>query len=492
MTRDWYLYLRKSRGVAGISRQRTVTTTYVEKTGGRVAGEFSDADKTAYHAPGTPRPDRPGFTALLAAVAAHPGAGIAAWHADRLIRSGGDAEDMIAVCAAGGHPVTTPRGGDYQLWTAIGRRRLRDDATVAAYEVDHLTERITEQKLEYAVAGEWPGGFRPFGWRLIPAGPETRRRYDGLAVNEEEAAEIREAARLILGGASQHAVCRDLNDRGITTSRGSQWTPRSLRRMLLRPWNAGLAVHQGSETGTAAVFPAILGAETFRAIEQRLTAKMPGTNVRVWPGSGLYLCGAPGEDGEGYCGVPLKARHAHRHVVYLHHGHVARSAVPLDEYVTTLIGLFLDQDGAAEKIDAMRPRPLREDVTALHSRIAALREGALALARLRATGDIDDAQLAAGSAEARAEMRALEKRVAAAAGVSPLDVLAGPSPREKWERLLKSGDIGQVQAVIRALMTVRVLPTGRGRPKGSPSRERFFKRDAVKIEWHVPPMPPGG
>src|ERR1039457_6771463 len=136
-SQEFVLYLRKSNGRAGISRQRTVTAGHIARLGGTITGEYPDTDRTAFQRTGGKRPEREQFDAMLAALRALPGLGVAAWHADRLLRNSGDTETLIEVCSAGGHPVETPGGGSYDLGTAVGRKRMRDDATAASYEVDH-------------------------------------------------------------------------------------------------------------------------------------------------------------------------------------------------------------------------------------------------------------------------------------------------------------------------------------------------------------------
>src|ERR1039457_4305650 len=101
---EYVRYLRQSKGRAGIARQRRETDQHLGRLGPYTPGrEFCDKDRTAFQKVGASRPERERFAAMLAYLAAHPGARIAAWHADRLIRSGADAEDLIRVCAKGGH-----------------------------------------------------------------------------------------------------------------------------------------------------------------------------------------------------------------------------------------------------------------------------------------------------------------------------------------------------------------------------------------------------
>src|SRR5579859_3161031 len=240
MAGDFVLYLRKSKGRTGISRQRDITTGHVSRTGGRVTAEFTDTDRTAFQKTGGARPVRDGFTAMLAMLRANPGLGVAAWHADRLTRNSEDTEELIRVCAAGGHLVETPRGGSYDLSTATGRKRLRDDANAAAYEVDHAIERITAMKAEHAAAGQWLGGRRPFGYEA-----------DGVTLRPAEAQPLAQAHHAVLAGVSLASVCRDWNARGILTVTGKQWRGRELARVLRRPRNAGLLEHLGRVEGPA-------------------------------------------------------------------------------------------------------------------------------------------------------------------------------------------------------------------------------------------------
>src|SRR5215469_12937586 len=198
MPAEYALYLRESKGRTGTGRQRTLTTAYLERLGGAVAAEFCDVDRTAFRKVGAARPEREDFDRMLGWLSAHPGAGIAAWHADRLLRDPEETERLIRACVAGGHLVETKGGGTYDLSTATGRKRLRDDANDAAYEVDHNRERILAQKAEAAAAGMWLGSMRPFGYEGVPAEPGSDRRYEGLRVVPAEAAAIRSAASDIL------------------------------------------------------------------------------------------------------------------------------------------------------------------------------------------------------------------------------------------------------------------------------------------------------
>jgi hypothetical protein len=49
----------------------------------------------------------------------------------------------------------------------------------------------------------------------------------------------------VLAGESQDRLAFNLNQRGVTTSTGANWTRESLKQLLLRARNAGQVVHNG-------------------------------------------------------------------------------------------------------------------------------------------------------------------------------------------------------------------------------------------------------
>ena len=70
---DYFLFLRKSNGRKAVPRQRAITSAYVLKLGGRVAQEFTDADRTAFRKVDGEQPKRDGFASMLAVLRCRPG-----------------------------------------------------------------------------------------------------------------------------------------------------------------------------------------------------------------------------------------------------------------------------------------------------------------------------------------------------------------------------------------------------------------------------------
>lgn len=470
MAGDFVLYLRKSRGRTGISRQRTITAAHVERLGGRIATEFADTGRTAFAKVGAARPVRDGFTAMLATLRANPGLGVAAWHADRLTRNSEDTEELIKVCAAGGHLVETPRGGTYDLSTATGRKRLRDDANDAAYEVDHAIERMTAMKAEHAAAGQWLGGRRPFGYEA-----------DGVTLRPAEAEPLAQAHRAVLAGASLASVVRDWNARGITTATGKQWRARELARVLKRPRNAGLLEHLGQIAGPAK-WPAVVDEMTWRGV----AAILADPSRKVTPGpanrhllSWIARCGV--------CGGPVictstnrpSARTGGRRLVYRcreeTRGHLARDKALLDELVTELVIGRLSRADAA----GLLARPDDGDqVAALQQEKAAILALIAERNQLHVDQVITTAELVDGRRQLKMRLDAVGQRIAGAARADILAPLIA-DPAGVWETM----SLDQRRAVIARLMTVTLMPAPRGRPRGWRPGEPYFSPSSVSVGW---------
>ena len=113
---------------------------------------------------------------------------------------------------------------------------------------------MASKRQENAQAGKYGGGRRPYGYGMpkldrVTGEPlldeETGRPLlDMNRIVEAEAAEIRRWADMVLAGVSLRAIDADLRERGVPTVTGTPWTSATVRDILLRPRNAGLAVYQ--------------------------------------------------------------------------------------------------------------------------------------------------------------------------------------------------------------------------------------------------------
>lgn len=462
----WALYLRKSKGRAGIARQRTVTTAHVQRLGGSVGPEFADTDRTAFQRTGGARPVRERFDDMIAYLQAHPGVGVAAWHADRLLRNAGDTELLIETCAAGHHMVETPRGGSYDLSTATGRKRLRDDATQAAYEVDHSIERITAAKLEAVAAGEDLGGRRRFGWN---------KRADGFGIIAAEADLIAGGTRAIIAGASLASVTRAWNASGVTTSTGASWLPSEVRRTLLRARNAGLLEHHGQVTGPGTNWKQVITEMEWRACRAALadparrTTPGPG---RRWLLSGIAECGVC-DDGTTVIvtmagGKGRPPRPVYRDRPKNSPGHIARDVVSLDAFISNAAA----QLAARQRIPARAP-----DLAHLRAELAAVQAELAELARAVGRRQVTAGWALLATGPLKEQERDLEERLDRALVPHALAPFTGRDPVEVWHGL----GLEQRRAVVQRLMRVVIMPSARGRLAGWQPGERYFDTRSIQV-----------
>jgi DNA invertase Pin-like site-specific DNA recombinase len=463
--RDYVLYLRKSKGRSGIPRQRNLTTTHIERrVGGKIIGEFTDTGRTAFQKVGGARPVRDGFTAMLAMLRANPGLGVGAWHADRLTRNSEDTEELIRVCTAGGHIVETPRGGSYDLATATGRKRLRDDANDAAYEVDHAIERITAMKLEHAADGHWLGGRRPFGYEA-----------DGVTLRPDEAAAIAQGTKDVVSGAHLAAVARSWNARGLVTSAGRQWDNRAVSRVLSRARNAGMLEHNG-QIAAPAQWPAVVTENEWRAVAAILSD--PGRKTTPGPARRHLLtfiatCGVCGEPV--FCttvGAGGKRRKVYRCRKDTR-GHVARDVATLDEYVTAWVIARLSRPDAAA---VLRGGGGQDVMLELQREKAAIRALMKERDQLHTGRIITTEMLVEGMRKLKAELAQVEQKITEASRTDVLAPLVG-DPARVWEGL----SLDQRRAVIAAIMTITIMPARKGRPAGWKPGQPYFAPKSVII-----------
>lgn len=438
----------------GVSRQEAECRELADRLGWTVADVFTDNDISAYSGK-----HRPGYRKLLDRLSQGEVGGVIAWHTDRLHRSPVELEEYVEVCDRHGVTTQTVKAGPLDLATPSGRLVARQLGAVARFEVEHQIERAKTRRLQKVRAGEWGGGRRPYGYEA-----------DGVTVRPSEAEVIGWATAEILAGRSLAALSRELNEAGRLTSTGGAWDGTALKRVLLRPRNAGKITHNGDIVGDAE-WPAVVDPETWLACRAVLTDPKRRSNWRGpgrrYVGGGLYECGV--------CGATLSTKIDKRRRCYeCPEGHVVRDGDNLDAYIAAIVIERLSQPDAAElmKVEA-------EDTSELHVEAQGIRERLDELARLYAEGSVTSAQLAEGTAALREREAAIESRLSAVAERNTLAKFGQRDPAEVWESL----DVEQRRAVIDVLMTVKVSPARRGRIPGWKPGEPYFDPESITIEW---------
>ncbi|MDP9301598.1 MAG: recombinase family protein [Actinomycetota bacterium] len=271
----------------GVKRQESDSRKLAKERGWKVVGVYTDNDTSAYA--GKPRP---GYESLLGALRSHEINAVVAWHPDRLYRHPRDLETFVETVEAAGATVATVSAGELDLGTASGRMVARLLGATARYESEKLSERQRRKMEEVAASGRPHGGPRIFGW---DRDPDTGERI----VVEAEAELVREGARWVLGGMSPANIAeswnelRDLEVPGFGTfgtTKGARWSTTGVRRMLMRPANAGLRVFRGEVIGDAS-WPPLLDRQTWEAVNAALKPKPNGgPRARRYLLTGLMVC----------------------------------------------------------------------------------------------------------------------------------------------------------------------------------------------------------
>lgn len=439
------IYLRQSQDKAGeraaVSRQLAACRELCTEKGWPVANTFSDNDISA-----TTGKVRPGFEALLASKPDR----IVVWHVDRLVRLSKDLERVIDL----GVNVYAVKSGHVDLSNPAGRAVAKTITAWAQYEGEQKATRQVAANLQRAQRGQVLWSRRPFGFE---------RDGTKVRVVRSEAAEIRKAAKKVLSGATLASVAADWDARGITTTTGKPWSVTSVRRVLLNPRTAGRVVSQGEDYGSSGL--AILDADT----ADRLTAFLrdprrklaPSTKVKYLL-SGLARCGRDG------CGnrVMFATSDPKNATIYRCTScYGARRANHVDEVVIAAVVGRLSRADAAGLLD-------REvDLDDLRERVVELRGRRDGLASLLAEGLLTADAVRTQAQRLTGSIDGLERQIQSAAGTGPLArVVDSNDVTAALDRLT----LLELREVIRELMTVRILPAGKG---------IFFHTEQVEIEW---------
>lgn len=455
----------------GVARQEKDCRALAERLGLPVHRVYIDDDTSAYS--GKPRPQ---YSAMMDDVRAGRVSAVICWHADRLHRSPRELESYIDATEQARIVTHTVTSGDLDLSTSSGRAVARTVGAWARFESEHKAERIGRKMRELSEAGKFTGGLVPFGWAMAGDG---RNRHPVLV--EDEANIVRQATERFLAGESIGALTRWVNSTGTLTRNGKTWKHITLRQVLRRPKNAGLATVAGEVVGPS-TFPAIVTEEQWRAVvaeldrPDRLTASSSRVRHLL---SGLARCGTCG----GVMGAGMVKRSGQRITIYrcrdVHAAtrtgrggapHPQRMVDPIDDYVTAVVIAYLESADPASLMsteDAV-------DVQKLQAERASIRDSLNALAEQFAEGNITASQMGTASKRLAERLEGVTDRLEGAAMGSPLAEVAAADTtvRDWWD----VAGIEHRRAVIDALCTVHVDPVGKG-------RARVFHPDTVRIEW---------
>jgi site-specific DNA recombinase len=422
-------YLRISLDHTGeglaVARQRDDCAQIINQRGWKHVGEYVDNSISASDA----RKNRPGYDALVKAYENSEFDALVCYDLDRLTRQPRQLEDWIDAAEDRGLALVTANG-EADLTTDAGRMFARVKLAVARAEVDRKARRQRDALSQRARLGRPPLGVRLTGYTV---------KGD---VVPDEADVVRRIFKLFRAGESLRGICSTLTNDGVTTRRGRQWNPSTVRTILTNPRYAGRAIYQGRPTGEQGNWEPLVSGDMFDLVQARLNdprrvSNRVGTERRHL-GSGLFLCDVCGEPVGGWSQGRYRCKDRH----------VNRARGPVDRWVREVIAARLRREDMADLLAPAEAElaPLLTKSAQLHTR----------LARTKADYEadlIDGYEYASKKARLRAELAQVERDMAAhTTGAALAEVLAAPDPAAAF---LAAGLMAQ-RAVIESLCVVRI------------------------------------
>jgi site-specific DNA recombinase len=443
-----------------VAEQEAECRAVCERNGWEVTAIFTDNDRSASR---YATKDRVQYQRLIEHVEAGDCDVLVTWEASRAQRDLMAYARLRDLCERK-RVLLSYSGRTYDMSEADDRFGTGLDALIAERESDQTRKRVLRAVRANAAKGR-PHGRLLYGYRR-EYDPATRQLL-GQVPDEQTAPVVREAARRVLAGETPYAVAQDFNRRGIPTPSGAVrgWDLTQVRRLCVNPGYAALRVHQGQVVGDAD-WPPLLDPATHHSLVARLgdpTRRSQRDSAIRHLLSGIAVCGV--------CDGRIRVQKNRGFLAYLcvDGFHVSRRQDQADALVEAVTVARLQRPDILELLTD-------DDDEAV---IAALTEAREKRARLdgfydaAAAGNLSPAALARIEATLLPEIAAAERR-AQRVGLPPLVAdTAGPSAADRWDAL----SLPQRREVIKALMTVRILPTGRG--------VREFNPEHIEITWRT-------
>ncbi|MEZ0111667.1 site-specific DNA recombinase [Catenulispora sp. EB89] len=219
----------------GLDRQLRSVLPLIEARGGVATREYIDNDKSAYK-PEVIRDE--GFEPWLQDFIAAKNDGIAGWDLDRIFRQPTDLERVIkAYCDAyfkqkRPKPVLWLPSMSIDLTDEDGQMIARMLVNIANHSSAKTVKRVTNFYRDEALRGNVFSNY-----------PAFYRNADG-SINEDKAVITTKAIADVFAGMRPTAIAEEWREKCITTARGGRVTGETVRRILIAPGIAGLAVYK--------------------------------------------------------------------------------------------------------------------------------------------------------------------------------------------------------------------------------------------------------
>ena len=270
--------------------------------------DFVIFDDAGYSAKNTDRPD---YQQMMARIRTGEFSHLLVWKIDRISRNLLDFAAMYSELKQLG-VVFVSKNEQFDTSSAMGEAMLKIILVFAELERNMTAERVSAVFLSRANDGIWNGGKVPFGYAYD-------KQTKTFSILEDEAKTVRLIYALYESSKSLVTVSKALNERGIKTRNGSEWSPTTVHTMLSNPFYSGTYrynyrnesdphhhVPKKKEDWILVKnhHPAIVSPEHQAAVELILASKSYGKNQtyqrkNIHAFAGLLTCG--------YCGSTMAA-----------------------------------------------------------------------------------------------------------------------------------------------------------------------------------------
>jgi site-specific DNA recombinase len=180
--------------------------------------------------------ERPGLKRLLADIEDGLVDVVVVYKIDRLSRSLMDFSKLVEVFDRNGVTFVSVTQS-FNTTTSMGRLTLNILLSFAQFEREVTAERIRDKVRASRMKGIWMGGTLPLGYVV-----KDRK----LIIHDADALHVRWVFARFIEIGSGTLLARELNERGVTTSRGHRIDKKFIYRMLNNRVYIGEAVHKGT------------------------------------------------------------------------------------------------------------------------------------------------------------------------------------------------------------------------------------------------------
>lgn len=479
-TRVTAVYLRQSKDSEGkglaIDRQRELCMNLCRDKGWKNVREYADNDRSASNGKVRER-----YQDMLRDIQAGKVCAVVVYHQDRLHR---DVMELLVFAElAVEHDLKLATvTGDIDLATDDGEFMAVVGAAVARKEVRRKSARqraAAEQMATLEGRPWWPQ--RPFGfdadrdpvtgkWWVAKRNPTV---FNEIRLHKTESKVLRKAYRdFLIKDIPLYQIALGWNATGVKAPRGGTWSGTRIRELLLLARNAGLREFHGelvlTEDGNPrrGTWPEIVSADTWRATCAKIKRRPTGPHRgRIHLLSGILRCGVCGSGLTSHVSARGKRQY---NCLATGCRKISRDGFKVDEILIEAVVGRLSQDDA---IDLLVTDKKEVDTNALREERKALNDSLKQLGREFATAPASFRQ----SALEGIDMRLAEIE----------DDLNDAVKVNIYEGVIGAGDVAKAfaglsldrrRAIVDALMTVTVLPVGKG-------TARYFDPNAIDVVW---------